>query len=346
MHVAVVIPCYNVARHIEDVVRSVPSIVQSIVLVDDKSTDDTLAVLEQIDDPRVVVRRHAVNQGVGGAVWSGYVCATELGADICVKMDGDGQMDGAALPALIQPLLEGTADYTKGNRFWDNRALSSMPFTRLMGNGVLSLLTKAVSGYWSIFDPTNGYTAVRTHVLRLINPSWIRPRYFFETSMLVALNAAGAVVRDVHMSARYGDEKSSLSIVSVLFQFPPLLVQSFLRRFLWRYVIRDFTALTVCAVSGAIAITFGATFGGYHWWKSIVTGVTATAGETILAALPILLGFQLIMVAIVLDTLLEPRVPVGMNGERFKGTLAPLRGSEIHPPTESVDAPGPVRQTQ
>jgi len=323
LHVAVVIPCYNVERHIREVVDSIPPLVSTIVLVDDRSDDGTWEVLCSLADPRVVIRTHERNQGVGGAVWTGYREAVSLGADICVKMDGDGQMDPSVLPRLLNPIYTGGADYTKGNRFWDPRAARTMPPVRLIGNGMLSLLTKAVSGYWSIFDPTNGYTAVRSNVLRLIDPVWIRSRYFFETSMLIALNAAGAVTADVHMDARYGNEKSSMSILSVLLKFPPLLVQGLLRRFFWRYVIRDFSALTVSAVGRGFGLVFGSVFGGYHWWKSIATGIPATAGTTILAALPILLGFQLLIVAVVLDIMLEPRVPIG-DRQVGSSSLQPL----------------------
>ena len=325
-HVAVIVPCYNVARHVAEVVCSIPNdLVRTIVLVDDKSTDGTLQEIEGLSDSRVIVSRHPVNRGVGAAVWSGYRVAVAQGATICVKMDGDGQMDASALPALIEPILAGQADYAKGNRFWDTRSVRSMPILRLFGNGVLSLLTKAVSGYWSIFDPTNGYTAIRSDVLRLVNPAWIRPRYFFETSMLIALNAVGAVTKDVHMEARYGNEKSSLSIGLTILQFPPLLIQGLLRRFLWRYVIRDFNALTVSVVGALVGVGFGVAFGGYHWWKSIVTGIPATAGQTILAALPILLGFQLLIVAVVLDIFLEPRTPVGRRvANRNDQELRPL----------------------
>jgi hypothetical protein len=260
-------------------------------------------------------------------------------------MDGDGQMDGSGLPGLIAPVLAGEADYAKGNRFWDTRSLRSMPMLRLLGNGVLSLLTKAVSGYWSIFDPTNGYTAVRSDVLALVNQAWIRPRYFFETSMLIALNAAGAVTKDVYMDARYRDEKSSLSIALTILQFPPLLVQGLMRRFVWRYVIRDFNALTVSVVGGVVGLTFGVVFGSYHWWKSIATGVPATAGQTILAALPILLGFQLLIVTVVLDVYLEPRDPVGPRSLKRNDQIRPLREGPTAPegdrPAQGVFPPPP-----
>jgi hypothetical protein len=175
---------------------------------------------------------------------------------------------------------------------------------------VLSFLTKLVSGYWSILDPTNGYTAVRSDALRRLDLSRLGRRYFFETSMLVELNILGASVRDVDMPARYHGETSSLKLRTVTVQFPFLLIRSLTQRFFWRYVMRDFNALTVCVLAGMPSVVFGALFGAYHWWRSVATGVPATAGTTFVAALPIILGVQCLLVALVLDILYEPRRPL------------------------------------
>jgi dolichol-phosphate mannosyltransferase len=305
-HIAVIVPCYNEAAHIAGVVAGLPALVRTVIVVDDHSSDATPEALAAIRDPRVVAIRHERNTGVGGAMLTGYREALRCGADICVKMDGDGQMSPDDLPALLRPLLDGEADYAKGNRFQDLDALARMPRLRLIGNGVLSFLTKLVSGYWSIFDPTNGYTAIRRATLAALPVAKIQRQFFFETSMLVELNITGAVVRDVVMPARYGDERSSLRVGAVLRQFPPLLVLGLTRRFFWRYMIRDFNVLTLCVLAGLPALVFGAGFGAYHWWKSIVSGVPATAGTTILSALPIILGFQCLLVAFILDVLYQP----------------------------------------
>jgi len=306
LHVAVVLPCFNVERHIKRVISSVPEFVRTVIAVDDHSLDGTRAALAAIRDPRLVIVMHERNQGVGGAVLSGYQAALERNADVCVKMDGDGQMSPDDLPALLQPIALGEADYAKGNRFHDVERLATMPKMRLVGNGFLSFATKLVSGYWSIFDPTNGYTAIRSEVLRRLDMTKIQRRYFFETSMLVELNILGAVVQDVEMPARYGDETSSLRIRNVLAQFPPLLIRGLLRRFFWRYMIRDFNALTLCVLAGVPLVLFGLVFGLLRWWQSEASGVPATAGTVILAALPFLVGFQCLLIALVLDTLQQP----------------------------------------
>lgn len=310
--IAVVIPCYNEAARIRSVIEQLPDWVTTIIAVDDASRDDTHAVLLDIPDSRLVVLQHRDNQGVGAATRTGYREALQRDAEICIKMDGDGQMSVADLPALLAPLLDGRADFTKGNRFRDIAALNRMPKIRLLGNSALSGLTKLVSGYWTVLDPTNGFTAIRTDTLGQLNLDRLAARYFFETSMLVELNIGGAVVEDVSMPARYGDERSSLRVSTVLFQFPPLLLRGLLRRFFWRYVIHDFNVLTVAVFAGAPLLAFGVLFGGLHWIRSVRTGVPATAGTAILAALPIVLGVQFLLVALVIDLLMQPRRGIGV----------------------------------
>lgn len=308
-HIAVVIPCYNVAPHIANVLRAVPPDVRTVVAVDDASVDDTAAALARCRDPRLTVVRQQRNGGVGSAMLAGYREALARGADVCVKVDGDGQMDLGRLPTLVAPVISGEADFAKGNRFRDADALEAMPRIRLLGNGVLAFLTKLASGYWSIFDPTNGYTAISAAALRRMDLSRIAPRYFFETSVLIELNIQDAVVRDVEMPARYGDERSQLSVGHAAATFPFLLMRGLWRRFFWRYMIRDFNAVTVCVLAGVPALLFGVTFGAYHWWRSVATGLTASAGTVLLSALPVILGFQCLLTALVLDIVQQPARP-------------------------------------
>ena len=307
---AIIIPCYNVERHIADVIRSIPARFRCIICVDDASPDDTAAVIAGVHDPRVRLVRHAVNRGVGGATLSGYRAALELGADVCVKMDGDGQMSADDLEPLVAPLLAREADYAKGNRFVDRAQLRVMPPLRLLGNAALSFATKVASGYWNLLDPTNGFTAIRGDVLRRLVFGSLQERYFFETSMLIELNILGARTVDVPMPARYGDEQSSLRISRVLATFPVLLLRGILRRFYWRYLILDFNVGSVCVLLGLPLCAFGAAFGAYHWWLSAKTGVTASAGTVFLAALPIIMGFQLLLGAVILDVLASPNARV------------------------------------
>lgn len=309
--VAIVIPCYNVERHIASVIRSIPARYQCIICVDDASPDDTAAVIAGVRDPRVRLVRHAKNRGVGGATMSGYRAALELGAAVCVKMDGDGQMSADDIAPLVAPLLAGKAEYAKGNRFVYRTQLRVMPPLRLLGNAALSFATKAASGYWNVLDPTNGFTAIRADVLRGLVFGSLQERYFFETSLLIELNILGARTIDIPMPARYGDEQSSLRISRVLATFPGLLLRGILRRFYWRYLILDFNVTSVCVLLGLPLCAFGVAFGAYHWWLSSQTGVTASAGTVILAALPIIMGFQLLLGAAILDVLASPNARAG-----------------------------------
>jgi dolichol-phosphate mannosyltransferase len=318
--IAVVIPCYRVAAQVADVVRSIPPSYAPIVCVDDASPDDVAAALAALGDPRVVYVRHERNRGVGGAVMSGWAEALARGADVVVKMDGDGQMRGEDLDTLVAPVLDGSADVAKGNRFVDHAALRAMPRVRLVGNALLSFGVKLVSGYWNVLDPTNGFVAVRASVLRRLDLDWLAPRYFFETSLLVALNVARARVADVALPARYGDAPSSLRVRHVAATFPWLLLRSFGRRFYWRYLIEDFGVVSVGVLLGLPLLLFGMAFGGWHWVQSVRTGVPATAGTVFVAALPIILGVQLLLVALVLDVLASPTVKRGRRaGERPLG---------------------------
>lgn len=303
MSVAIIVPCYNVAGRVSAVIRGIPADVDCIIAVDDGSVDQTASVIENLGDPRVVLLRHDRNRGVGGAMKSGYREALRRGADICVKMDGDGQMAPTDLDALTGALRAGSADYAKGNRFVDLVALRQMPLARLVGNGCLSFAGKAASGYWNMLDVTNGYTAITAAMLRRVALERLGERYFFEISMLIELNILRARVIDVTMPARYGDAPSSMRLGRVLATFPGMLLGGLLRRFYWRYVIEDFGVVSIAVLFGLPLLAFGATFGAVKWIHSIRTGEFASAGTVFVAALPVILGFQLLLVAVVLDVL-------------------------------------------
>jgi len=181
MTITVVIPCYNVSKHIEDVIKQLPSEVSWIIAVNDCSKDDTENKLIQLakENKKLIFINHEVNQGVGGAMLTGFKKSIELNSDITIKMDGDDQMDSSFIPKLITPIIENKADYTKGNRFRDFKSLKKMPVIRRIGNMGLSFLIKASSGYWNIFDPNNGFVAISKEMLRTINTNKIHKRYLF-----------------------------------------------------------------------------------------------------------------------------------------------------------------------
>ncbi|KJU83074.1 glycosyl transferase family protein [Candidatus Magnetobacterium bavaricum] len=301
---AVVIPAYKVADKIEAVIRSIPASIDTIIVVDDKCpqrSGDVAAATEGQGNNRLVVLYNDVNMGVGGAVVSGLKKALALQCDIIVKMDGDGQMDAAYIDELIAPLISGEADYTKGNRFMNFTALKAMPKVRLFGNSVLSFLLKISSGYWNIIDPTNGYTAIHRRAIEKLNLDRIAQRYFFESDMLINLNIINAVVRDVDIPARYGDEKSSLSILRTSLEFPPRLLRGFIRRIFFKYFLYDFNMASIYIIIGLPMFIFGVVFGVVEWMDSIINATVKTSGTIMLVALPIIVSFQMLLQAIAID---------------------------------------------
>lgn len=308
MHIAVVIPCFNVRSHILSVLSQIGPEIQSIYVVDDKCPEDTgRYVASQSNDPRVHVLFNPDNRGVGGATITGYRQALADNAGIIVKLDGDGQMDPKLIPTLIEPIQGRRADYTKGNRFFDIESLSSMPKIRLTGNAVLSLINKFSSGYWDIMDPTNGFTAIHRDVLKLVPLHKIEERYFFESDMLFRLNIIRAVVKDIPMNACYGDEKSNLSIPKVAIKFPRMYLSRFVKRILYSYFYRDFNAGTIQILTGIFLIIVGGVYGALKWYAGELLGHPATSGTVMLAALPVILGFQLLVNALNFDVSNTPK---------------------------------------
>jgi len=258
-------------------------------------------------DPRVVVLRHAENQGVGGAVMTGYQAAIADGVDVIVKVDGDGQMDPALIPAFVGPILAGDADYTKGNRFFDLERIAQMPKLRLFGNAGLSFLTKLSSGYWDLFDPTNGFTAIHRDVARHLPMDRISRRYFFETDVLFRLGTLRAVVLDVPMHAHYADETSNLKISQVLTEFLVKNLRNFGKRIFYNYYLRNLSLASFELPAGALLLAFGMVYGLQHWWASIFSGQVATSGTVMLAAMPVLVGVQLLLAFFGQDIAATPR---------------------------------------
>lgn len=308
--VGVVIPAYRVAAHIEQVIRGIPEEIRSIIVVEDAGPDDTYERVVKIKDERVTLLRHAVNQGVGGAMATGFAEAIRQGLDIVVKMDGDDQMDPENLPEILAPLLAGHADMVKCNRYSTLASLQQMPLVRIAGNAGLTFLVKLASGYWNTFDPANGYIALRTRVLERLDLDRLPRRYFFESGFLIELGILRAVVEDVPINARYGDERSSLSIVRTLVEFPPRLLAGLMRRLFWRYFVHDFSAVSVFLLLGVPSSAFGVLYGLWWYVRPHAAGETASAGDVMLAAMPIILGVQLILQAIVLDIANVPRTPL------------------------------------
>ncbi len=309
--VAAVIPCYREKERVLDVIAGIGPGVSHIFVIDDACPDGTGGhVRDNCRDPRVAVLTHERNTGVGGATMSGYEGALQAGCDIIVKVDGDGQMDPSRISDLIAPIARGEADYAKGNRFHDLGGLTDMPGLRVAGNLCLSFASKLSSGYWDVFDPTNGFTAIHAKVARRLPFAKLSPGFFFESDLLFRLNLLGAVVVDVPTEARYGAERSSLLIRKVVIEFAFKHMRNTLKRFFYGYFLRDFNIASIELFLGFLLLSFGVIFGALKWVESSATGIPTTAGTAVLAALPIIIGLQMLIAFLDFDTRNQPKKPL------------------------------------
>jgi len=308
--IVVVIPCYRVVDHVVGVLARIGPEVQKIYCVDDHCPDHSGDfILQNTKDPRVQVLTHAAQQGVGGATLTGYKQALRDKADIIVKLDGDGQMDPAYIPILVSPILAGNADYAKGNRFYQIEDLQQMPGLRLLGNAVLSFFSKISTGYWDIFDPTNGYTAIQAKVLALLPLEKISRSYYYESDILFRLNTVRAVVTDIPMKAIYGSESSHLNIMQVIPEFLNKHISNFAKRIFYVHFLRSFDLASLYFLTGIPLFLFGFTFGCYRWIHS-QKDVAASPGIVMLAGLPLLLGIQFLLSFFHHDMQDVPRQPI------------------------------------
>ncbi len=314
MRIAVAIPCYKVTRHVLEVIQAIGPEVEAIYAVDDACPDGSGRFIEEHNrDPRVRVLYNPENRGVGGAIVTAYQAAMADRMDIVVKIDGDGQMNPALLPSFVRPLLQGRADYTKGNRFFRPESVQGMPPVRLFGNAMLSFLTKLSCGYWNVMDPTNGYTAVRTSVLAELPLDKLEQRYFFETDMLFRLNTVRAVVKDIPMDSVYANEESNLKVGRVLPEFLKKHISRLWRRYVYNYLVRDFNVGTLYSLSGVLLLLAGTAFGTWHWVSGNFNSHPATSGTVMLAALPVLIGIQSLIAFLHYDVSNVPTEPLSLS---------------------------------
>lgn len=307
--IAVVVPAFNEEALIERTIAEMPGYVDAIIVVDDASTDGTAGRVEKLitRDPRLTLIRNERNQGKGSCVVQGLGQCLKSGFSITALMDGDNQMPAEHLASLLDAIIDGGLDAAKGNRFIASpQALSTMPRYRLVGNILLTLMTKLASGYWSIFDSQNGFWAIRTATLGRLELQRLARRYDLENSLLINLNIIGARVRDVAIPARYGDEKSKIRIWRVTPRIMITLLGGLLQRLLYRYVLYNFHPVALFLLAGIPLVLWGMGFGVYVVITALGEPV-ATTGTVMLAVLPFLVGYQLLLAAFVLDILSEPK---------------------------------------
>lgn len=314
--VAVVVPAYNEERHIGQVVTTMPDYVDHVIVIDDASTDATSATARATGDPRLQLIVHESNTGVGGAVVDGHRRAIELGVDIVCIMAGDGQTDPQYLQSLVDPVVDGRCDMAKANRFFSSRSFSGMPRHRVFGNVVLSFVNKLASGYWHVFDPQNGYLAVRREVLEAIPLDRIASGYSLENDFLINLNIVGARVADVPVPALYADERSTIKLRREIPALLSLLTGGFIRRIFRKYVLWSFSPVALFLLTGFFLIVTGLAVGVWVVVHTLGEPV-ATTGSVLLSVGPLLVGVNLVVSGLVLDI---------QEGQRLEVQLDPFGG--------------------
>lgn len=300
LRIAVVVPAHNEAKLISTTIASMPDLVDTIVVVDDASTDDTVAVALKVGDARVQLITHETNTGVGGAILDGHRRVLDLGADVSVVMAGDAQMDPVHLPALLDPIADDGVQFTKANRFFSRISYASMPTHRVVGNIALSFLTKAASGYWHLFDPQNGYTAIHRDALERLPFESISTGYDFENSLLINLNILRIRARDIPVPAVYGDAVSGMRMRRVIPIISRTLFRGFWRRMVLKYMVMSFSPVALLLLSGLVLVTIGTAAGIFVVVNSLGPP-TASAGTVLLAVAPMLTGIHLLVNALLLD---------------------------------------------
>lgn len=296
------VPAYNEAEHITNVIRGIPDFVDHIVVVDDASTDNTADVARSAAASRVEITRHSSNQGLGRALITGHKRAIELNADISAVMAGDDQMDPRYLPHLLDAIIDDGYDYTKGNRFMSG-GIEKMPKLRILGNSILSFLTKAASGYWRIFDPQNGYTAIRVKILKSLDLDAMQHGYQFENDMLVRLNILGARVKDVPIPAVYKGERSKVRLLPFAVRTSICLFKDFHVRLYRKYILYDFHPFALLYVTGALLFIGSLLLSAYLLYMRYVSPerISPSTGSVMIAATPLFIGIQLLLTALLVD---------------------------------------------
>jgi glycosyltransferase involved in cell wall biosynthesis len=299
--IGVVVPAYNEEKLIRTTIEGIPNYIRRIYVINDASTDSTAEVLKSIHDPRLCVITHEKNQGVGAAILHGYKRALQEDMDIMAVMGGDNQMNPAHLPSLLMPIIEGKADYTKGNRLGCDEFRCGMSSWRLFGNSLLSLVTKIGSGYWHIMDPQNGYTAISKHALSNMEIDTLYTYYGYCNDMLVKLNTFGFRALDVTMPAHYGEEKSSIKYGKYMSKVSVMLFKKFLWRLKVKYSIINFHPLVFFYVFGMIFLPLGILTGLYMLLSGLITGWYIPASLPLVGALFFIAGLQMTLFAMLFD---------------------------------------------
>ena len=303
--IALTIPARNEERLIGPTLESVPETIDRIYVIDDGSTDGTQAQIKKYSaaDPRIELLVHAGNKGVGQAIISGYLRSSQDGYDITVVVGGDNQMPLEQVEDLLDPLVDEQVEYTKGNRFMmADEGLKDMPWTRMFGNALISIMTKMASGYYKIFDVVDGYTAISRRAIELVDWGKAWKGYCYPMDFLVRLNAYGLKVKDVPRRAIYlaGERQSQIKGLPYALRVAPMLVRGFFWRLFARYLVRDFHPLLLFYLFGLILFPLGVLYGGYLVYLQW-SGEGVSGPRSVVCALMIIMGIQFQLFAMLYD---------------------------------------------
>jgi len=303
--ISLVIPAYNEEKLIVPTLQSVPELIDNIYVVDDGSKDGTCDRVRQqaLADPRVQLIEHGHNQGVGQAIISGYLQSSQDCCDIAVVAGGDHQMPLEQIPDLLDPIIDGKAEYTKGNRFLMlDAGLEDMPWSRVVGNALISIMTKVSSGYYKVYDVVDGFTAISKRAIDLVRWEHAWKGYGYPMDFLVRLNAYGLRVKDVPRRAIYleGERQSQIRGVRYAVRVAPMLVQRFFWRLVTKYLVRDFHPLFFFYMFGLIFLPLGIGFGVFLLYQQWA-GIGVSGPRAIVCALSIIMGIQFLLFAMLYD---------------------------------------------
>ena len=303
--ISLVIPAHNEERLIGPTLEGVPETIDRVYVVDDASQDNTCEVVKRYAerDRRVVLLRHEVNKGVGAAIITGYLQSSVDDFDIAVVVGGDNQMPLEVVDDLLEPIAKGEVDYAKGNRFlMPQVGLEGMPWTRFLGNALISITTKMCSGFYKIYDVVDGYTAISKRAIDMIDWGKAWKGYGYPMDFLVRLNAYGLRVKDVPRRAIYleGERQSQIKGVDYALRVTPMLVRGFFWRLLSKYLVRDFHPLFFFYLFGLILLPVGVIYGGFLIFQQF-TGEGVTGPRSVVCALMIIMGIQFLLFAMLYD---------------------------------------------
>ncbi|KKG61852.1 glycosyltransferase family 2 protein [Methanosarcina mazei] len=313
--IGVVVPAYNEEILIQETIDGIPEYVDRIYAINDGSSDRTGEIIDRMTDPRIVPIHHKVNKGVGAAIINGYKHALSDEMDLVAVMAGDNQMDPAQLPRLLFPIIEGKADYTKGNRLLSKEMRKGMSTWRAFGNGLLTLITKIGSGYWQITDPQNGYTVISREALEALDLDSVYTYYGYCNDLLIKLNALSFQAVDVSMPARYGRETSTIRYGAYIRKVAPMLFRGFLWRLKMKYIILDFHPLVLFYIASMVLVPTGFLFGIWIVLQKLVLRNPVSTNYPLLNVFISLMGMQLLLFAMFFD--MQVNKKTGLNHVDF-----------------------------